>query len=71
MNTKKKFKDLTLEERRVYWKSLGKAKQDEMMSKIILLVKKKMSEVPKKNVSYEMTVREKRARGGWGNWTSH
>jgi hypothetical protein len=72
MNKKKKFKDMSLTERKAYWKSLTKEKQDEMMTKIIELIKKKTSVVePKKHISYQMTDREKRARGGWGNWTSH
>mgnify|MGYP001610765465 CR=1 FL=1 len=71
----KKFKYMTLKERKAYWKSLPKERQQYFLAKIIELAKKigerKEVKVYEPRISYEMTDREKRARGGWGNWTSH
>lgn len=69
---KKKFKNMTLKERQDYWKSLSKERQSYLLERILTLIKDKYKEkVYEPSPSYAMTDREKRARGGWGNWTSH
>lgn len=64
---------MTLTERKAYWKK-NPEKQKIFIAKIIELIKnfKPKQEIIEHNkISYAMTDREKRARGGWGNWTSH
>lgn len=74
MPTKKKFKDMTLKERKAYWKSMSKEKQSLMLGKILNLIKNKFInkiEDYKPKPSLQFTTQELRRRGGWGYGTSH
>lgn len=68
----KKYRQLNLQERKAYWKALPEERKTHLLRKIMeLAINAGRGKNKKPQPSYQLTDRQKRARGAWAIGTSH